>query len=182
MPPTSPDRLQATTESLRQAEQRLARYDGMKEELAQVEATVTSPDRTVTIVAGPNGAIKDVRLTDAALQQHNAQKLSRTVMSTIQQASAEAARKMAAVVQQYAGDKMDIAGRVAALQQEVLEPESDEGFQLQRDAPSDPDEMHVLQSSREAATRPPAFPPQRPRRPQGGPDDDEPFSIYGNRG
>jgi DNA-binding protein YbaB len=181
MPPTSPDRLQAATESLRQAEQRLARYDGMKEELAQVEATVTSPDRTVTVVAGPNGTIKDVRLTDAALQQQNGQKLSRIVMSTIQQASAEAARKMAAVVQEYAGDKMDIVGRVAALQQEVLEPESNEDFQLHHDAPSDPDEMHVLQSSREAA-RPPAFPPQRPRRPQDGPDDDEPFSIYGKRG
>ena len=95
------------------------RYAGMKEEIAAIRASVTSPDRTVTVVAGAGGTVLDVRLSEQVMQSP-AQVVSGSVMTTLRLAVAEGARQQAAIVQRYMGDRMNIIERVMATQQELL--------------------------------------------------------------
>lgn len=44
---------------LKSADDRFANMAQMQEELSEIEVSVTSPDRTVTVVAGVGGSIKD---------------------------------------------------------------------------------------------------------------------------
>ncbi|MGO1049692.1 YbaB/EbfC family nucleoid-associated protein [Crossiella sp. CA198] len=103
----------------RKAEQRLAAYDGMREEIAAVEATATSPDRSVTVTAGPGGAIKNLQFTEEALRR-GPQALAATVMATIQTAVAEGARRQAETVQRYVGDDLNVLDQVLETQAEML--------------------------------------------------------------
>src|SRR5437764_14893588 len=96
MQPSSDQRLAAVMEAGQRAEQRLARYQQMQEELKSLEAKASSPDRAVTVVAGPNGAIKDVQLTDDALRM-SAQTLYGAVLGTLTRAADDAARPRAGV-------------------------------------------------------------------------------------
>src|SRR5438105_3368607 len=128
MQPSSDQRLAAVMEAGQRAEQRLARYQQMQEELKSLEVKASSPDRAVTVVAGPNGAIKDVQLTDDALRM-SAQTLSRAVLGTIQRAAADAARRMAEIVRDHAGERADVVARVAVAQEEALTaPTASQGF------------------------------------------------------
>lgn len=61
-------RADSVLEAGKQAEQRLAGYQNMKEEIRALRASATSPDRAVTIVAGPGGSIIDVQLTPEAMR------------------------------------------------------------------------------------------------------------------
>lgn len=112
-------RLETIQQDQRKAQERFAKLDTMKEEVAAIEASVTSRDRTVTVVAGPGAAIKAVSFTEEITRMTPTQ-LSQTVTSTIQQAVADAARQQAAVVQNYIGDQVDILGRVLKTQEEVF--------------------------------------------------------------
>lgn len=103
----------------RDAEDRMQHYLGMKEELAALRASASSPHREVTVVAGSAGAIRDIRFTEEALRG-GAQALSRTVLATIHTAVAQAARSSAEIVQRYAGDRMDIVNRVLATQEQAF--------------------------------------------------------------
>jgi DNA-binding protein YbaB len=69
----------------------------MQQQLVEMEAVATSQDRAVTVVAGPSGAIKDIRLADQAMHR-SPHDLAATLMSTLRQAVAEAARRQAAIV------------------------------------------------------------------------------------
>lgn len=95
------------------------RYAGMKEEIAAIRATVSSPDRTVTVTAGPGGTVFDIRLSEQVMQS-TPQVVSGSVMTTLRLAVAEGARQQAAIVQRYMGDRMNIIERVMATQQELL--------------------------------------------------------------
>jgi DNA-binding protein YbaB len=101
----------------RAAEARAAGYDAMSSELRTVEAGVQSPDRAVTVVAGLSGSIKDIRFTEDARKLSPAQ-LSQSVMSTLQQAVATAARQQAEIVQSHTD--LPIAERVQKTQQEIF--------------------------------------------------------------
>ncbi|MCO1581318.1 YbaB/EbfC family nucleoid-associated protein [Crossiella sp. SN42] len=103
----------------RKAEARLAAYDGMREEIAAVEAVATSPDRGVTVTAGPGGAIRNIQFTEEALRR-GPQALSATVMATVQAAVAEGARRQAETVQRYVGEDLNILDQVLETQAEVL--------------------------------------------------------------
>ncbi|SDN14441.1 YbaB/EbfC family nucleoid-associated protein, partial [Allokutzneria albata] len=106
-------------ENTRRAESRLADYDGMRERIADLEATAHSPGRDVTVTAGPGGSVKNIEFTDRALQQ-SPQALSATVMATLRTAVAAAARQQAAVVQEFVGDDMNVLDQVLQTQSEML--------------------------------------------------------------
>ncbi|WP_394620814.1 YbaB/EbfC family nucleoid-associated protein [Lentzea sp. JNUCC 0626] len=101
----------------RAADARAAGYDAMGTELRDVEASAQSPDHAVTVVAGLSGSIKDIRFTDEAKRLSPGQ-LSQTVMATVRQAIAAAARQQAQIVQGHTG--LPIADRVLKTQQEVF--------------------------------------------------------------
>lgn len=101
----------------RAADARAAEYDAMGDELRTVEASAQSPDRSVTVVAGLSGSIKEIRFTQDAKRLSTTQ-LSQAVMSTLQLAVAAAARQQAEIVQGHTG--LPIAERVLATQQEIF--------------------------------------------------------------
>lgn len=103
---------------LKNVDDQFANMAGMQSELAALEVSVTSPDRAVTVVAGPGGAVQDVRFTEAALQL-GTQRLGEVVMSTVREAMAEAARRQAVIVQEYAGDDFPVLDQVLETQAEV---------------------------------------------------------------
>lgn len=146
------------------------RYAGMKQEISAIRATASSPDRAVTVVAGPGGAVLDVRLTDQAMRG-SAQALGGSIMSALRLAVADGARQQAAIVQKYVGDRTNIVDRVMATQREILGDKikaGDEEQERLRDRPRHAaEEGYVLVADR----RPPAPswqppPQQRPSRPQ----------------
>ncbi|MGW4207384.1 YbaB/EbfC family nucleoid-associated protein [Lentzea sp. NPDC004789] len=101
----------------RAADARAAGYDAMGGELRGVEASVQSPDRAVTVIAGLSGSIKDIRFSEDARKLSPAQ-LSQSVMSALQQAVAAAARQQAEIVQSHTD--LPIAERVQQTQQEIF--------------------------------------------------------------
>lgn len=104
---------------IRNVDDRFDGVDAMQAELGQLEATATSPDRGVTVVAGPGGAVLDVRFTEDALRQ-TPQALSAAVMSTLAQAVAESARRQAAIVEEHLGDDMGLVDQVLETQAEAF--------------------------------------------------------------
>ncbi|WP_406640538.1 YbaB/EbfC family nucleoid-associated protein [Amycolatopsis sp. WGS_07] len=100
------DRLVAEFEKfqtkLKQAEAQFAKVGDMQEELNALEAQVMSPDRSVTVIAGPSGSVKDLRLSPDALRQQPDQ-LASTILATLHQAVAESARKQAGIVDEHVG-------------------------------------------------------------------------------
>jgi DNA-binding protein YbaB len=108
------------------------RYAEMKDEIARIQATATSADRAVTVVAGPAGAVLDIRLSEQALKAASARDLSGSIMSTLRLAVADAARQQAEVVQAHVGDRLNILDRVMSTQREVLGDKIEAGEQEQR--------------------------------------------------
>lgn len=101
-----------------QAAQKTPDFNQMREQLNALQTSATSADRAVTVTAGPNGAIQNIQFTQDALRGSPSQ-LSSTVMSTLQQAIAEAARKQAEIVQEHTGDG-EVLNRVLRTQEEML--------------------------------------------------------------
>jgi DNA-binding protein YbaB len=104
---------------VKQVDDRFASIGEMQSELSSLEAKATSPDRSITVVAGPGGSVKDIQFTDDALKQRP-QALSAALMSTLQQAVAESARQQAAVVDQHMGGDLQLTEQVLETQAEVL--------------------------------------------------------------
>ncbi len=91
----------------------------MQDELTELRATATSPDKAVTVVAGPGGAVLDVTFTEDALRQSPAA-LSAAVMATLGQAVAAAARQQAAIVEEHMGGDMNLVDQVLETQAAVF--------------------------------------------------------------
>lgn len=104
---------------IKNADDQLAGLEQMQEEITQLKAVATSADRSITVVAGPGGAINDIQLTDAALKQPP-QALSTALMSTLQQAVAEAARKQVEVVEGHLGDDLNLTDQVLETQAQLF--------------------------------------------------------------
>ena len=98
---------------IQNVDDRFEQLAGMRSELESLEVSASSPDRSVTVVAGPGGSVLDVRLTEDALR------LGATIMSTLQDAIAEAARQQAGIVQEYVGDDAPVLDQVLETQAEV---------------------------------------------------------------
>jgi DNA-binding protein YbaB len=155
----------------------------MKEEITAIRATSSSPDRSVTVVAGPGGAVIDVRLTEQAMQASSAQTLSSSIMSALRLAVADGARQQAAIVQRYVGDRMNILDRVMATQKEILGDKIEAGDKEEErlrgeQARSSSDDGQYLRAD------PPPFRPQPgPSRPAPAPADDDSegyLRLYGS--
>jgi DNA-binding protein YbaB len=87
---------------IKNMDDRFEHLAGMQDELASLEVTATSLDHSVTIVAGPGGAVRDIRLTEEALEL-GAERLGSVLMQTLQEAVADAARQQAGIVEEFAG-------------------------------------------------------------------------------
>lgn len=96
-------RIEAIDTAAADNRRRAETYQRMSEELKAVEASATSPDGVVTVVAGPGGAINAITFSDR-VQTVSPAALSATVMHTLAAAKAEAARLQAEVVRRGLGD------------------------------------------------------------------------------
>ncbi len=106
---------------VRQAEARFAEVGDMQERVAQVSTSVTSPDGTVTVVAGAGGTVTDLRLTAGAMHLEAGQ-LAQRIMATLRQAVAGAAQQQAGIVDEAFGDQLgfDVSGQVRQAQAEAF--------------------------------------------------------------
>ncbi|OLR94352.1 YbaB/EbfC family nucleoid-associated protein [Actinokineospora bangkokensis] len=108
---------------IREAE---ARFDGVaavQGELTALEVVATSPDRAVRVVAGAGGAVKDIQLGADAMRRP-AQALAQTIMATLREAVAEAARRQAGIVDGAFGGGLGTTGLVERAQQEAAEQQA----------------------------------------------------------
>jgi DNA-binding protein YbaB len=103
---------------IKNVDDRFEQLAEMRSELESLQVSATSADRSVTVVAGPGGSVLDVRLTEDALRL-GAARLGATIMSTLQDAIAEAARQQAGIVQEYVGDDAPVLDQVLETQAEV---------------------------------------------------------------
>ncbi|GHF87578.1 DNA-binding protein YbaB [Amycolatopsis bartoniae] len=138
---------------LKRVDEQFAEVGRMQQELAGLEAVATTPDRSVTVVAGPSGSIKDIRLTDLALRQ-SPQALSAALMSTLQRAVAEAARRQAGIVEDALGDDMHLTDQVLETQAQLFG--------------TTPEELRAAMEQEKQQPAPPQAPPTPPP-PAGGP-------------
>lgn len=159
---------------IQQAQQQFAGVEQMQEQLNELESVATSPDGSVRVVAGPGGAVKDIKLSQEALRQQ-AGALSATIMSTLQRAVAGAARKQAELVEAHMG------GMGAGITEQVLEAQAEafgvsveelKGEGEQADTAPAANEMRFDQPIDEPAPEPqprPQTPPRPASPPQAGP-------------
>ncbi|MDQ2588570.1 YbaB/EbfC family nucleoid-associated protein [Saccharothrix yanglingensis] len=166
-----------------QFQARLHRVDGqfagigeMQRELASMEVVATSPDRAVTVVAGPSGSIKDIRLTDHAMRRPP-QALAAALMATLRQAVAEAARRQAGIVENALGDDMHLTDQVLETQAQLfgVTPQELRAMTGQDPAPAGPSHggppptsppPHTPPGSGPGFHRMPPNPPTRPAPPR----------------
>ena len=168
------ERFEATK---RRADDRLAGYAAVKDRIAEIEATAQSPDRGVTVVAGPGGAVKDLRFTPQALQQ-GPSALAAAALSAMRVAVAAAARKQAAVVQEFVGDDMNVLDQVLQTQAELLGTTVEELRRQDEPEPGWGNQPPIGGTATPAA--PSETPRAQPRRPAAGSDGpDEEGGGYG---
>ncbi|MFC3449906.1 YbaB/EbfC family nucleoid-associated protein [Amycolatopsis speibonae] len=112
---------------IKQAETQFAKVGEMQGELAELESVAASPDRSVTVVAGPGGSVKDIRLSPEALRQQP-QQLAAAILSTLHTAVADAARKQAGIVDaQFGGTfHLNVEEQVLEAQAEALGTTADD--------------------------------------------------------
>jgi DNA-binding protein YbaB len=158
---------------IKQAETRFAAVGELQGELAELEVRKTSGDATVTVVIGPAGAVRDIQLTASAMHLSPGQ-LSATIMSTLRQAVAAAAREQAEIIDQTMGGALGVS-----MTDQVLQAQA-EAFGVPVDQPreSEPTSDSPLT---QAPTDAPAVVnrPHRERRPDD--DGDEGFDTIFNR-
>lgn len=112
------EKLDALKSAANRAEQQAGDFGRMQEQISTLHASATSTDKTVTVTAGPSGSITDVQFSQGALRS-SPSALSTTVMSTLREAVAEAARKQAAIIEEHVPDT-DVRARVLSAQEELF--------------------------------------------------------------
>lgn len=142
---------------MHRVDQQFANIDEMQQQLADMEAVATSSDRAVTVVAGPSGSIKDIRLTDQAMRRPP-HALAAELMSTLQKAVAEAARRQAGIVEGALGDEMHLKDQVLETQAQLFGMSKEELRRVTEEETAAP-----------APQRPPMPPMSPPPAPQAGP-------------
>lgn len=156
---------------IKRMDQQFEQVGQLQQDLAGLEATAASPDRTVTVVAGPSGSIKDIRLADAALRQ-SPQALSAALMTTLRQAVAEAARRQAVLVEGAFGDDMRLTDQVLETQAQLFGTTPEELRASMAQAPearpaAEPEDLSEENFLRRE-DRPSPPPPHRQQRPDDG--------------
>jgi DNA-binding protein YbaB len=140
---------------MQRVDQQFANIGDMQQQLVEMEAVATSPDRAVTVVAGPSGSIKDIRLTDQAMRRPP-HALAAELMSTLQKAVAEAARRQAGIVEGALGDDMHLKDQVLETQAQL--------FGMSKE-----DLKRATEEETVPAPQRPPVPPTPPPAPQAGP-------------
>lgn len=157
---------------MHRVDDQFANLGDMQQQLVELEAVATSPDRAVTVVAGPSGSIKDIRLTDHAMRRAP-HELAAVLKATLHQAVAEAARRQAGIVENALGDDMGLTEQVLETQaqlfgmsKEDLRAATEENSPAaQVPPPAAPPAPQWTQQQQPAPTKP-------PRRPESEPQDD----------
>ena len=139
---------------MHRVDQQFANIGEMQQQLTELEAVATSADRAVTVVAGPSGSIKDIRLTDLALRRPP-QALAAELLTTLQKAVAEAARRQAGIVEGAMGDDMHLKDQVLETQAQIFGMSKED---LVR-ATAEQDALPPQQAPRPAPPAPPVPPP-----------------------
>jgi DNA-binding protein YbaB len=103
------------------AQRRIRDYQRLRDDISNMAATAHSDDRSVTVTVAPGGAVTDIVLTEKAMR-HGPKNLSRMLMTTITQASADISRRMAERVQDIA-PSIDVIGMVQARLPELGDPQ-----------------------------------------------------------
>lgn len=112
-------KIKRTTEQFNNLEQ-------LQADVRNIEATARSGDHNVTVTAGAGGGVTDIKFTAQALKQQP-DELASTVLSTLQQAVADAARQQAGVVDTYMGDGgFNATDRVLETQAELFGTDKEE--------------------------------------------------------
>ncbi|MFD4644239.1 YbaB/EbfC family nucleoid-associated protein [Lentzea sp. NPDC058436] len=160
---------------MQRVDQQFAKVGEMQQQLTELEAVATSADRAVTVVAGPSGSIKDIRLTDQAMRRPP-HALAAELMTTLQKAVAEAARRQAGIVEGAIGDDMKLSDQVLETQSQLFGMSKEELRAVRSDeaALATPAPQRPPMPPPPPAVRPPAqpAPPAPPRRPAPEPLDD----------
>jgi|GEM_PF-6220554 len=111
---------------IEQANEQFNNLDQLQSDVGEIEATTRSNDQTVSVTAGPGGGITDITFTAQALRQQP-DDLANTVLSTLREAVADAARQQASIVDTHMGDNgFDATERVIATQAELFGTDADE--------------------------------------------------------
>jgi DNA-binding protein YbaB len=87
---------------IRNMDDRFEHLAGMQSELATLQTSASTPDQSITVVAGPGGSVLDIRITEDAFRL-GAEQLSGALMATLREAVADAARQQAGIVEEFAG-------------------------------------------------------------------------------
>ncbi|HEX8870255.1 MAG TPA: YbaB/EbfC family nucleoid-associated protein [Lentzea sp.] len=157
---------------MHRVDQQFANLGEMQQQLSELEAVATSSDRAVTVVAGPSGTIKDIRLTDQAMRRPP-QALAAELMSTLQKAVAEAARRQAGIVEGALGDDMHLTDQVLETQATLFGMSKEELRAITaEEAVQSPSAPFTPQPAPPVQQPGPVQPPAAPRRPQPEPQDD----------
>ncbi|USX49722.1 YbaB/EbfC family nucleoid-associated protein [Lentzea sp. HUAS12] len=159
---------------MHRVDQQFANIGEMQQQLTEMEAVATSGDHAVTVVAGPSGTIKDIRLTDVAMRRPP-HVLAAELMSTLQKAVAEAARRQAGIVEGALGSDMHLREQVLETQAQLFGMTPDELRRATADEAAAP-VAPPTPPQPSGDVRPPVPPslPTPPRRP--GPEPAEDFS------
>ena len=92
--------MQAYAEELMSQFQRLRdNASGLQQQLREVTATATSPDRLITATAGPRGQLIRLDIDPRVYRNPNSRALADAITETVQRAAAAAADKVAELCQ-----------------------------------------------------------------------------------
>ncbi|MGW6936316.1 YbaB/EbfC family nucleoid-associated protein [Lentzea sp. NPDC054927] len=160
---------------MQRVDQQFAGIGEMQQQLTELEAVATSADRAVTVVAGPSGSIKDIRLTDLAMRRPP-HALAAELMSTLQQAVAEAARRQAGIVEGAIGDDMSLSDQVLETQAQLFGMSKEELRAVRAEEATPQPPVAPALPRPPVPSMPqnggPVRPPAPPRRPAPEPQDD----------
>jgi len=149
-----------------------AKAAAVQEGLANAGGSAASDDGAVTVVVAPNGALTDVRLTDAAMRKSSAQ-LSAEIVEVARKAQRGAAVRVAETFEAVEGAGSETYRVIT----EYLPPPEEEA------EPGQQRSAYAFNEEYEA-TAPPPPPPPPVRRPTPRDDEDDDFSgnsIFKNR-
>ncbi len=154
-------------DTIRRFEEQAARASRLKEQIGQLRGSARNPDGSVTVTVAPSGAVLGLQLSPAAMGKTHTQ-LTQEILGAIRQATQQAAELMEQTVRPAIGDE----------QYERFQ----EAFRAHTDAvqplgPTTPPPASALPAPPPAGAPQTDFgqtsAPQRPSRPQPGPDDDD---------
>ncbi|ONI80044.1 hypothetical protein ALI144C_24665 [Actinosynnema sp. ALI-1.44] len=89
---------------MREFEEQAARASRLKERLAELKGSARSSDGSVTVTVAPSGAVLGLQLSPGAMNRTHTQ-LTQEILSTIRQATQQAAAMTEEVVRPVVGDE-----------------------------------------------------------------------------